>query len=115
MADYKLEKEFADQWLTALRSGEYAQCSDTLYDGEGYCCLGVAGKILGMSDKELENEPTLVSVYSPEAHSVPDTIADGKLVDMLVTMNDNEGKNFKEIADWIEQNVEIYEGETNKL
>lgn len=30
------------RWIEALRSGEYKQCRGTLYDGTGYCCLGVA-------------------------------------------------------------------------
>lgn len=30
------------QWLQALRSGQYDQTQGTLYDGNGYCCLGLA-------------------------------------------------------------------------
>lgn len=32
-----------DQWIAALRSGDYAQATGQLYDpkADGYCCLGV--------------------------------------------------------------------------
>lgn len=53
-----LDSEFREQWLAALRSGDYAQTRAVLYsDGEdgiegtpGYCCLGVACSILGVPD-----------------------------------------------------------------
>lgn len=31
-----------EQWIKALRSGKYQQTQRTMYDGHGYCCLGVA-------------------------------------------------------------------------
>ena len=41
---FRLPKEFAEKWLTALRSGKYKQAVETLYDPDvdGFCCLGVA-------------------------------------------------------------------------
>jgi len=40
----KDKKQF-EQWLTALRSGEYNQSTGALQDSHGYCCLGVACKV----------------------------------------------------------------------
>jgi hypothetical protein len=37
----KVNKEIAEQWVTALRSGKYEQGVGQLFDGEKYCCLGV--------------------------------------------------------------------------
>jgi hypothetical protein len=34
--------EIQEKWLKALESGEYKQCTEALFDGTGYCCLGVA-------------------------------------------------------------------------
>lgn len=34
-------------WVDALRSGEYEQCQFVLHDGKGYCCLGVLAKVKG--------------------------------------------------------------------
>lgn len=41
--DTKLKKK----WIKALRSGKYQQTSGSLYDGEGYCCLGRLCVVLG--------------------------------------------------------------------
>jgi hypothetical protein len=43
-----------ETWVTALESGEYDQCEGALYDGEGYCCLGVyAIAVLGYEDEAI--------------------------------------------------------------
>ena len=39
------QRERLDKWLAALRSGKYAQTTDTLRDARGYCCLGVYGEV----------------------------------------------------------------------
>lgn len=41
-------------WVEALRSGEYQQTQQKLYDGVGYCCLGVACTIAGIEAEEDE-------------------------------------------------------------
>ena len=33
---------FEEKWIEALESGKYKQCRAKFFDGEGYCCLGVA-------------------------------------------------------------------------
>jgi hypothetical protein len=41
--------EFTDlqeKWLQALESGEWKQADGVLFDGEGYCCLGVACRLV---------------------------------------------------------------------
>jgi hypothetical protein len=43
-----------ETWVTALESGEYSQCEGALYNGEGYCCLGVYAKVvLGYDDEAI--------------------------------------------------------------
>jgi hypothetical protein len=53
----KLNKQFKKQWLAALRSGEYKQGTDQLVNGSGsdasHCCLGVAGRVLGVPNSKL--------------------------------------------------------------
>ena len=51
MSDYKFNK-WQEMWLEALESGEYAQSKDCLCDGEGFCCLGVACDVFGMTGVE---------------------------------------------------------------
>lgn len=43
----KLNKKFVtEEWIPALRSGEYKQTQGYLHDNQGYCCLGVACDLL---------------------------------------------------------------------
>lgn len=41
------QKSNREKWIQALESGEYQQTRGVLHDGVGYCCLGVACKVLG--------------------------------------------------------------------
>jgi hypothetical protein len=46
--------QFLDDWVAALRSGEYLQAKGVLRDTftSGYCCLGVAADVAGVSCKQ---------------------------------------------------------------
>lgn len=118
MKKYTLPKEFGKKWINALRSGEYKQGKDNLYNGCEYCCLGVAGKLCGVPDLEMKDNGELrdVSIYSEQQgdyysvtdiFDVPVEIVDTDLVKELINLNDAENKSFPEIADWIEKNVEL--------
>lgn len=41
----KLKPEVKQLWLEGLRSGDFQQCSGTLSNGVGYCCLGVLSEL----------------------------------------------------------------------
>ncbi len=43
----KCNTENMRRWIEALESGEYEQTNGVLFDGTGYCCLGVLAKIQG--------------------------------------------------------------------
>jgi len=36
-----MDKRIKQKWIDALLSGEYQQTRQQLFDGNGYCCLGV--------------------------------------------------------------------------
>jgi hypothetical protein len=36
-----MNQQIKEQWIEALRSGEYSQTQEQLKDHHGYCCLGV--------------------------------------------------------------------------
>lgn len=36
-----MNQQIKEQWVAALRSGEYQQTRTVLHDSEGFCCLGV--------------------------------------------------------------------------
>lgn len=139
----KMEKQFLDNWLEALRSGDYEQGEEYLFDGERYCCLGVACTLNGV-DEDLMlggmyglpgniSEPDLpLSVYQNFCETsnqkalcnIVAALNDGSSI-YICTENEKEvytstlpndsykkfnkdfnSYSFKEIADWLEQNVE---------
>ncbi len=110
----KLTNEEFDQWVAALRSGEYRQGMHRLVarDGAGdaYCCMGVLGKVLNrltiMDEGVRCNFPgshhDASSVYISVPHFEPlGCRNDGS----LSTMHNPSGRvfNFKEQADWLEE------------
>lgn len=103
----KLDPEFKEKWVAALRSGEYKQGMYKLYDESTntYCCLGVAAVVAGIPKdivKETYAYPTerktrqYSAAYADMSHA-----AAGELIEM----NDEMGKNFNQIAKWIEKNL----------
>lgn len=76
--------EIKKEWIAKLRSGEYKQIKKWIQDAEGYCCLGV-----------------LCYAVSVEAYY---ELSDQTCI-TLINMNDEEGKTFHEIADWIEEHL----------
>ena len=83
-------------WISDLRSGEFVQTKQSLCDCQGYCCLGVLAQRLGTleASQESGNEEHVVRGKNVLGHEF-----------QLMTMNDNEGKDFFTIADWIEVNI----------
>ena len=102
--------DLKQQWIEALRSGNYLQGKNWLADDMGtnvyYCCLGVLCEIAEL-DKYIEGS---VVYYDGRDQTPPQWLTfDVGLtqvqVSSLVYMNDDENKTFEEIADWIEENV----------
>lgn len=110
----KLPKKFAEKWLKALRSGEYEQAEGRLYDhkNNGYCCLGLACEIVGHTRNVerygyLEFPNMITNSNNPVFKKVPAILRQTEgLAEKLAEMND-DGESFKQIANWIEKNVEF--------
>ncbi len=47
--DLKINAADKALWTAALDSGEHEQATGHLFDGKGYCCLGVLAKVKGCS------------------------------------------------------------------
>lgn len=119
MEHYSLPKEFAEKWISNLRSGEYKQTREILFNEKkcGYCCLGVAAHMQGITNDKLCNNGELFELLdwgTPEEDTtlttdfgIPNDLICGKLKTELITMNDDLKKSFESIADWIEENVEF--------
>lgn len=123
---WQLPKELTEKWLAALRSGNFAQGTQYLarYNAADkemqYCCLGVLGVICGCV---IPQEAGVLDGDDEHAvrnlGSVPEVLTGrsipGTLVGILTVMNDgsdggsssNRSHSFAEIANWIEENVEL--------
>ena len=129
MKKFRLPKEFTEKWLKALRSGEYKQAQNILCSSSGgYCCLGVAAKVVGHDDESLERRYYLISgmrdipselihVFREERKRALSRVLaclnDGKSIedlkgDGLIFRHGLKQLNFLEIADFIEDNCELY-------
>lgn len=110
----KLPKRFKKQWLKALRSGEYEQGRHELKRTDNtYCCLGVAGEIVGCSNKHLLRKSVFpMKTTSAIIQKVPEILRGSvdvnPVVGKLTKMNDEYGfkghtNSFNKIAAWIEK------------
>ena len=88
-----LDKKLKRKWCAALRGGKWRQIKKNYHDDteDGRCCLGVLGEIIG-------GRPGCYCVLLNE--HLEDT-----LQGRLARYNDEQGKSFSEIADWIEENL----------
>jgi hypothetical protein len=98
-----MNKQDADTWCEALRSGDYKQGKGRLYDKRTgcYCCLGILNKL--MPEKYIAGGCNVLLIETEHFKSYRGRIP--KLKGSLTAMNDN-GKTFIEIADIIEENYE---------
>lgn len=111
-----MKKKWADKWVKALRSGKYQQIRGQLFrDREeqfvkdilpaGYCCMGVLAHLV-----RPDRPPRGINLPGSIVDEVGMNSDRGELpsryfrrVDSLVGMNDDAGRNFKQIADTIEK------------
>lgn len=137
---YKIPKTIGDKWLKALDSGKYKQGSgelcDTSIPGHAYCCIGVLGRACGLDDSTMSGISFVESVaeigdsnYERERrltlYDKATTLGFPRellytgmgsqehksFARVLANMNDRENCTFKDIAQWIRENVEFYERE----
>lgn len=108
----KLPKIFKQKWIDALRSRKYKQTQSTLVQqiGEtkigkpimGYCCLGVAGSICGVTSRDMEELGDLSPITTGR---IPKLLKDSQLATKLIDMNDEDEYSFAKIATWVEKNL----------
>lgn len=102
-----MNKTLKTKWVKALRSGKIKQGKGALLDEKGsMCCVGVLGRICGISDKALlENASSLTGGLLEPLEVLGDRAW------ILAAMNDGTGRfaddpqTFKKIADYIEANL----------
>jgi hypothetical protein len=120
----KLPEAFKQQWLAALRSGNYSQTKDALRDDRGFCCLGVACDIYNPAQWSEPHEagsraaasgdygfpgfddiPLEVLTVLRQLEYIEDGTPMGNSFMRLLSVLNDDGKSFAEIADWIEENL----------
>lgn len=119
----QLPKEFLDKWTKLLREGGFKQARCELYNPgcDSYCCLGIAGLVVGDKKERMANVPHYAGSLRASAAShiappegLPKELCfvdvdysietEGCLAATLANMN-GYGKIFAEIADWIDANL----------
>ena len=129
---YSLPKHFKEEWVKALKSGNYTQGAgalrrenEQLIDKPEYCCLGVACSVAGVPEEYISGEWIETDyIFEMDQYSeVPEILHgssdDNELVSVLSTMNDthtddtSEHKfSFEDIADWIDENIVGVDGDS---
>ena len=117
-----MNQHVKQKWITALRSGEYMQTCGRLRYEDSYCCLGV---LTDLYDKDIQSEN---SWNEGDGLGHYCYIADGNITEgalppsvmqwaglkeenplvgdyRLAFLNDNEGLDFKQLADIIEKEL----------
>jgi hypothetical protein len=108
-----MNAEIKQQWVVALRSGQYKQGRGKLRrqtpEGDRYCCLGVLCDLLAADKWTVYDGEEYFAIDGFVAFPPKELRAragfDGKIENQLVMLNDAEGYGFHQIADWIEANA----------
>lgn len=108
--------ENAKKWVAALRSGEFIQGTGVLFDGNRYCCLGVACVVAERNGIALHRRDSDVCVeFDGENNVLPKSVQEwiglksegGQYHDgTLWRDNDIHCKSLSQIADIIESEPE---------
>ena len=93
-----------EKWIKALRSGKYKQTTGTLQDDQGYCCLGVACKVV-VKRKDLKLRYGILIGVFPSRQLSPLWLGNVnfKIANLFGTslsvLNDDHNYSFNDIAD----------------
>jgi hypothetical protein len=109
-----MNQEIKANWVAALRSGDYKQGAGKLRAvSNNFCCLGVLCDLAvkeGVGEWELYMLDGSVYKFGRYTGSPSDKLHEWanlpmSSVGILTKMNDQQGKSFNEIADYIEENL----------
>lgn len=107
-----MNPEMKTKWVAALRSGEYKQITGFLRYEEGFCCLGVLCDLANSKGwRQNKNAGFTYAATASITHpiSLPFEVGHNygipnAVMRKLAYMND-EGRDFSEIADYIEESL----------
>lgn len=106
----KMNPEWKEKWIKALRSGEYEQGVNRLKRDGKFCCLGVLCDISGMAEWEgnayMGNESILPYELAEKMGITPwGDLAFGLTFGLTLTHLNDSGRSFGDIADIIEKEL----------
>lgn len=107
----KTDKKQFTKWLKALRSDKYSQATNALQNKNGYCCLGVACKVLIPKDQQklfgdfLEGCMPTRQPHAPKwlTNINEDFAAKSRSGSEIIELNDTKKYTFKQIANRLER------------
>ena len=103
-----MNQDVKQQWIEALRGGEYKQGRGVLRSKEDeYCCLGVLCDLMGVRWQDRGGSCLMADGYTmslPNYARMKSGVND-KDEGVLQRLNDRERKTFPEIANYIEENL----------
>jgi len=100
-----------EQWVKALRGGNYKQGNGALKkelaDGSvGYCCLGVLADLMGLEPRVMpDGHVDYAKSGDIDIYMEIDTLVGPDHQDVLLHINDFERRDFTEIANYIEEEL----------
>ena len=115
-----MDQKLKALWVEALRSDRFKQTGGTLKNEAGHCCLGVACELMVAHD--LVPEGIKINITdggisidgrtrdAGYTGTFPYTLVSALSIpptgyDRVIALNDSGERNFKAIADYIEQNL----------
>ncbi len=102
------------QWVDALRSGEYEQTTGYLCKGNRYCCLGVAAEaVLGREFEALDDTASYYSINGQTGFTLL-LDKDKATLELDKELTVSELLNMFQVASWNYFEVDIIEAPTDR-
>lgn len=101
-----LSSEQIDNWIAALRSGNYPQATGCLRSDNGYCCLGVLADLNGAEWIRMATLSRFSAKIGEDEYvsALPAEMLSGMWANEFIDLNDFRHAPFSEIAIFIEEN-----------
>ena len=96
-----MDQTIKKQWIKALHEPKVKQTTGILYDGHGYCCLGVLRKVMNPNDSSsLDGQTTELTDKQLKKAGLNHVQCN-----TLIELNDTYGYSFKDIAHYISEHL----------
>lgn len=109
MGTILFDKEIGQNWIAALRSGNYKQGFGKLKGEDCYCALGVLGVICGYDNYLVGTHLTPLIIHSGLYDYLTAPLEKVSVEGYVMIMNDIDKKDFCGIADWLEEHLQLIE------